>query len=113
MERCIYVANTITISLTSVIQSGMIGHIKNHRVTLTDWLIQAGFSTFRLVPCYRAEEHGWSSKAFHERCDNKRPSFTLVRKNSFVFGAFSDLMWNQGDVDLQPVKTTDILLRYY
>ena len=106
-------ANTITFSLTSVIKSGMIGHIKTYRVTFNDWLEQAGFSTFRLVPCYRAEEHGWSSKAFHERCDNKRPSFTLVRKNSFVYGGFSDLMWNQGDVDLQPKKITDILLRYY
>ena len=108
-----HLVNTITISLTSVIKSGMIGHIKTYRVTFNDWLVQAGFPTFRLVPCYRAEEHGWSSKAFHERCDNKRPSFTLVRKDSFVFGGFSDLMWNQGDVDLQPEKTTEILLRYY
>lgn len=79
-----------------VIQSGMIDHIDTYPKLLQFWLTQAGFSTYRWVPCYRATEHGWSGKTFHERCTQEGPSVVLVRKSSYVFGGFSDIGWNLG-----------------
>ena len=76
-----------------VIQSGMTDHIANHIRPFHEWLAQARLSTSRWVPCYRAIEHGWSSSAFHEGCQQDEPSIVLVRKKSFIFGGFSDISW--------------------
>ncbi|XP_074627543.1 uncharacterized protein LOC141885641 [Acropora palmata] len=76
------------------IQSGMIDHIASYILPFHEWLAQAGCSTSRWVPCYRAIEHGWSSRAFHEGCQQDGPSVVLVRKKSFIFGGFSDTSWN-------------------
>lgn len=76
------------------IQSGMVDHIASYIRPFHEWLAQAGCSTSRWVPCYRATEHGWSSRAFHEECRQDGPSVVLVRKKSFIFGGFSDTSWN-------------------
>lgn len=76
------------------IQSGMIDHIASYIRPFHEWLAQAGRSTSRWVPCYRAIEHGWSSRTFHEGCQQDGPSVVLVRKKSFIFGGFSDTSWN-------------------
>ena len=73
------------------IQSGMIDHIASYIRPFHEWLAQAGLSTSRWVPCYRAIEQGWSSRAFHEGCQQDGPSVVLVRKKSFIFGGFSDI----------------------
>ncbi|XP_015774256.1 PREDICTED: retinoschisin-like, partial [Acropora digitifera] len=72
----------------------MINHIVSYIRPFHEWLAQAGRSTSRWVPCYRAIEHGWSSRAFHEGCEQDGPSVVLVRKKSFIFGGFSDTSWN-------------------
>ena len=76
------------------IQSGMINHIASYIRPFHEWLAQVGLSTSRWVPCYRAIEHGWRSRAFHEGCQQDGPSIVLVRKKSFIFGGFSDISWN-------------------
>ena len=72
----------------------MIDHIASYIRPFHEWLAQAGCSTSRWVRCYRAIEHGWSSRAFHEGCQQDGPSIVLVRKKSFIFGGFSDISWN-------------------
>ena len=76
------------------IQSGMIDHIASYIRPFHEWLAHARRSTSRWVPCYRAIEHGWSSRAFHKGCHQDGPSIVLVRKKSFIFGGFSDISWN-------------------
>ena len=43
--------------------------------------------------CYRASVHGWSSKDFHTRCDNKGPTVTIVKVGECIFGGYTDQNW--------------------
>ena len=45
------------------------------------------------VPCFRGPVDRWDSQVFHSKCDNKGPTVTLARKNSFLFGGFADQSW--------------------
>ena len=44
-------------------------------------------------PCYHAARHDWNVSSFHEHCDNKGPTLTIVRKDSYVFGGFTEQSW--------------------
>ncbi|XP_068704318.1 adhesion G protein-coupled receptor E2-like [Montipora foliosa] len=43
--------------------------------------------------CYRSSTHGDSDYKFHRKCDGKSNTVTIVKKNDFVFGGFTDIPW--------------------
>ena len=43
--------------------------------------------------CYRASKHGWNGSDFHNTCDNKGPTITLVKVDDYIFGGFVDVDW--------------------
>jgi hypothetical protein len=44
---------------------------------------------------YQASEHGFSAHDFHSRCDNKAPTFTVIRSaNGSIFGGYTEATWN-------------------
>ena len=43
--------------------------------------------------CYRSSTHGPYDKRFHRNCDGKKNTVTIVKKNDFVFGGFTDIPW--------------------
>ncbi|XP_068706140.1 uncharacterized protein [Montipora foliosa] len=43
--------------------------------------------------CYRSSTHGPSDRTFHRNCDGKNNTVTIVKKNDFVFGGFTDIPW--------------------
>ena len=43
--------------------------------------------------CYRASSHGWAASTFHSKCDGKRHTVTIIRKDQFVFGGYVDIPW--------------------
>ncbi|KAM7427680.1 hypothetical protein ABFA07_021226 [Porites harrisoni] len=43
--------------------------------------------------CYRATLHGWGNTIFHQKCDNKRNTVTIIKKGSYVFGGYTDIPW--------------------
>ena len=45
--------------------------------------------------CYRASQHGWSSRTFHSLCDGKRRTVTIIRKQQYVFGGYTDIAWGK------------------
>ena len=45
--------------------------------------------------CYRATSHGWINTIFHQKCDHKRNTVTIVRKGSYVFGGYTDIPWSK------------------
>ena len=45
--------------------------------------------------CYRASHHGWSSSTFHSRCDGKQRTVTIIRKQQYVFGGYTDIPWGK------------------
>lgn len=46
--------------------------------------------------CWRASSHGWSSSAFHSYCNGKPKTVTIIRKDQFVFGGYTDVSWGSG-----------------
>ena len=53
--------------------------------------VVASYSHWKI--CYRASYHGWSASTFHSRCDGKRHTITIIRKDLYVFGGYVDIPW--------------------
>ena len=49
----------------------------------------------KLVRCWRADEspEDWRVKTFHEGCDGKGPTVTIVKVGDNIFGGFTDVPW--------------------
>ena len=45
--------------------------------------------------CYRATSHGWKANTFHDRCDGKRNTVTIIQKDQYVFGGYTDIPWGK------------------
>ena len=58
--------------------------------------------------CFRASEHQYSARAFHEKCDNKGPTVTLVRVGHNVFGGYTDKSWGGDRCELVIIRSTNI-----
>ena len=44
---------------------------------------------------YRASRDGFTTKAFHDRCDNVPNTVTIIRNNlNFIFGGFTSARWS-------------------
>ena len=47
---------------------------------------------------YRASEHNFTSKSFHDKCDNHGPTITIIESNyGNIFGAYVKLKWPSED----------------
>ena len=50
---------------------------------------------FKTKLLYRCSIDGDSSKTFHEKCDGKGPTITLIKTNDgFRFGGYASISWN-------------------
>ena len=56
-------------------------------------LIEEGYDSSLWIPCYIALRHGWNVSSFYELCDNTAPTLTIVRKDNYVFGGFTENSW--------------------
>ena len=43
--------------------------------------------------CYRASDDGWGAEDFHRKCDDVRPTVTLVKCENNIFGGYTDKSW--------------------
>ena len=43
--------------------------------------------------CYRQSSHGHLDTIFHENCDGKENTVTIVQEREFVFGGYTDIPW--------------------
>ena len=43
--------------------------------------------------CYRQSSHGHFDLKFHDNCDGKENTVTIVREKEFVFGGYTDIPW--------------------
>ena len=67
---------------------------EEQRQKLVTWLgdsPQSTESTYSLL--YRASRDGWAVSNFHERCDNKGPTVTVVLSGTNIFGGFTEQSW--------------------
>ena len=63
---------------------------KEYDSYLKKWI---GDKQMRLV--YRASEHGYAAKSFHQYCDQIKPSLVVVKSNGgWIFGGFTTHKWH-------------------
>ena len=43
---------------------------------------------------YRASEHGYTAKSFHEYCDKKKPTLVIIKSSGgWIFGGYTTQSW--------------------
>ena len=45
--------------------------------------------------CYNATSHGWKANTFHSKCDGKHNTVTIIQKDQYVFGGYTDIPWGK------------------
>ena len=65
-------------------------------ISLVEPIAHIGSQFKRLKLLYRATEHGFSSSAFHQRCDSKGKTLTLIKADStgYIFGGYTSTSWD-------------------
>jgi hypothetical protein len=49
---------------------------------------------------YRATRDGFTASAFHEKCDGKENTITIIKTNgNYVFGGYTSAKWNSNNVE--------------
>ncbi|CAH3188858.1 unnamed protein product, partial [Porites evermanni] len=43
--------------------------------------------------CWQASTHGWAANTFHDKCYGKRHTITIIKKDHYVFGGYTDIPW--------------------
>lgn len=59
---------------------------------LSPVLVDSSLSVF--VRCWHAKKDGWAAATFHNNCDGKGPTVTLIQVNSHIFGGYTNVSWN-------------------
>ena len=63
---------------------------KKYDAKLKEW---AGDYKWRLI--YRASEHGYTAKSFHECCDKKGPTLIVIKSDGgWIFGGYTTQSWS-------------------
>ncbi len=53
---------------------------------------------FKTKLLYQASIHGFTAKAFHEKCDNKGANITIVKsEHGLIFGGYTSLSWDMSN----------------
>ena len=45
--------------------------------------------------CWQTSTDGWDASTFHSRCDGKNHTITVIRKDPYVFGGYTDIPWRK------------------
>ena len=45
------------------------------------------------VRCWHAKTDGSAASTFHNNCDGKGPTVTIIKSGSYIFGGYTDLSW--------------------
>ena len=63
------------------------------RSVLIDWIPEEFVLSGEWRLLFRASRDGFTASAFHSRCDNKRPTITVVESDANIFGGFTENAW--------------------
>lgn len=68
-------------------EQGKLGLVKD--LSEREWLV-----------LYRGSKDGFNGKSFHQKCDGKGPTFTVIKTDKgFMFGGFTSKSWHSGNTD--------------
>ena len=82
-------------SLFSELNSKKLSGNKNYYEHLGNFLELQIEKTARWLLCYRASLHGWLVETFHSNCDGKNNTITIIKKDNYVFGGYTDIPWGK------------------
>ena len=52
-------------------------------------------SDYDMKLLYRASEHGYTAKSFHEYCDDKGPTLIIIKSSEgWIFGGYTTQSWS-------------------
>ena len=63
----------------------------------------------RFVRCWHAKTDGSLASTFHSNCDEKGPTVTIIKVNSYIFGGYTDVSWYSGKQKTKINTTTAIV----
>ena len=68
---------------------------KNYTEKLLSFLDPVLLSSQRsgFVRCWHAKTDGSAASIFHENCDGKGPTMTIIKYGSYIFGGYTDVSW--------------------
>ena len=46
------------------------------------------------VRCWHAKTDGSNASTFHDNCDGKGPTVTIIKYDKYIFGAYTDVSWH-------------------
>ena len=65
---------------------------QEYDVKLREWI----GNDYKWKLLYRASEHGYTAKSFHECCDDKGPTLVIIKSsNGCVFGGYTTQSWRE------------------
>lgn len=60
-------------------------------IRLGNW--STGTTTDDLDQFFRATRDGWRAQDFHDQCNRKGPTLTVIKVSNWIFGGFSPIDW--------------------
>uniref|UniRef100_A0A6P8I724 Uncharacterized protein LOC116299796 n=1 Tax=Actinia tenebrosa TaxID=6105 RepID=A0A6P8I724_ACTTE len=73
--------------------SSILGLNATYHAALDSWLLPLVPKKSRWLPCYRASQDGWTGAIFHQKCDGKSSTLTIIKVQDFVFGGYLSETW--------------------
>ena len=92
----------------TAITSSIIQRNSVHHQHLSRMLIEEGYDSSLWIPCYVALRHGWNVSSFHELCGNMAPTLTIVRKDNYLFGGFTEKRWEGKSIAQNVIVFCDV-----
>ena len=84
---------TVNLTLTSAILNKVQGkYLEQLKTFLYPVLQNAPPNKF--VRCWHAQTDGWAASTFHNNCDGKGPTVTIIQVGSYIFGGYVDKSWS-------------------
>ena len=70
--------------------------LKNYTEKLISFLDPVLLSSQRswFVRCWHAKTDGSAASIFHDTCDGKGPTVTIIKSGSYIFGGYTDVSWH-------------------
>ena len=91
-----------------IFYSTIISNNSFYRAELASFLAPAvGQMESKWKLCYNARADGWSPAIFHKNCDNKRHTVTIIKKETYVFGGYTDIPWGNYRFPFMYLKLTN------
>ncbi|XP_044163643.1 uncharacterized protein LOC122947998 [Acropora millepora] len=82
----------VNLTLTSAILNKVQGKYLEQLKTFLYPVLQS-VPPIKFVRCWRAQTDGWAASTFHNNCDGKGPTVTIIQVGSYIFGGYVDTSW--------------------